>query len=958
MAQVNPGPRPIAKSFSSAVKYDGKEIGIDTPSQLPSIFRRWTYILFWAVMFLFAFHACTHMVAAGDTWVALACGRHFVNHGVNTVEPFSFNSHPAGPTEESIKTWPQWAQTLCKPFSIDTIRYWHPTGWINQNWLTHVMFYWLVEKFGSDGEYNYNALVYWKFGLFFLNVIVVYLLARTLGASVPGSAAAASFAMFVGRTFFDIRPACFANLMAPLFLLVLALAIYRNIRYIWFLVPVTVFWANVHGGYIYIFIMLIPFVLIHLLANLPKKWTLCACSCLLWLILFGLTRQFMANELYQEIHQLSYGTPPSATSIFSDGAFWMILLVCGGCIALTWSDLIPSGLRTTFSIGVSFLAFLILMIRLMISIPSGLPDETLRQVQSFVGGYQFTFVLGFVAMVLGSILLTMAKTRLLQVSNRKIGWIMAAAASSFIAMVLFNPFHLTNLTHTFEISVSKHAASWRSVNEWRPAFNWMDPGSQGPNPVGDEEAFGVLCILVILAAAIWIATRWIRAPKTSAILPDRSNRLSVSAFSMPKIDLAMIVIVALTVLMAIRSRRFIPLAASAACPMIVLMFEQAILAISARRQAGITGRFALPEYPAWLRNGLIGSAGLVLIVFGGYTFGKYKRIYLDPWLPDGKRDSIFMRMTASNVKPFDAGQFIRENRLTGNMFNYWTEGGAIAFFQDPDPETGKTPLQLFMDGRAQAAYNIDKFDLWRTIKGGGLVMEKLIRSGKKLTDQDFRQVGQWIHQELAKHKVWVILMPATEVPYPGISSEQVMSFPNHYFLKALQIQGNWSIAYLDDFQYLYVRNDSPEGKDLLARIFKGEVHFPTESSKHLTLATLYLQTGNEQYAQQALEHAQRAFELEPNQASALRMVYEVRRYPSVRRQAEETLQAFLEDFLDRRDEYAKQGGYCNRLVAARIAANGLIASTQATDPTRAKRYQDFFTSTEGLPSNLSQEAKW
>ncbi|MHC4755711.1 MAG: hypothetical protein ACYTBP_11270 [Planctomycetota bacterium] len=63
-------------------------------------------------MIIFACHASTHMVGAGDTWVALACGRHFLNHGVDTVEPFSANSHRAGPTEEDIKTWPRWAQWI------------------------------------------------------------------------------------------------------------------------------------------------------------------------------------------------------------------------------------------------------------------------------------------------------------------------------------------------------------------------------------------------------------------------------------------------------------------------------------------------------------------------------------------------------------------------------------------------------------------------------------------------------------------------------------------------------------------------------------------------------------------------------------------------------------------------------------------------------------------------------
>ena len=97
----------------------------------------WPMVIFWIAMVIFACHASTHMVGAGDTWVALACGRHFVDHGVNTVEPFSANSHHAGPTDADLKEWPKWVTTT---FSPETIRYWHPTGWINQNWLTHVDF--------------------------------------------------------------------------------------------------------------------------------------------------------------------------------------------------------------------------------------------------------------------------------------------------------------------------------------------------------------------------------------------------------------------------------------------------------------------------------------------------------------------------------------------------------------------------------------------------------------------------------------------------------------------------------------------------------------------------------------------------------------------------------------------------------------------------------------------------
>ena len=102
---------------------------------------------------------CIQPVGAGDTWVAMACGRHFINHGVDTVEPFSANSHKPGPTEQEIKTWPNWAQWLANKVGMRTVKYWHPTGWVNQNWLTHVIFYWLTHEspFADADTFSFNS---------------------------------------------------------------------------------------------------------------------------------------------------------------------------------------------------------------------------------------------------------------------------------------------------------------------------------------------------------------------------------------------------------------------------------------------------------------------------------------------------------------------------------------------------------------------------------------------------------------------------------------------------------------------------------------------------------------------------------------------------------------------------------------------------------------------------------
>ncbi len=129
------------------------------------------------------------------------------------------------------------------------------------------------------------------------------------------------------------------------------------------MLPVTVFWANVHGGYIYVFIMLTPVVGIHVLGLLWRK---------------------LAVKL-----ELAPANPAIAP----------------------------------------------------------LPGTTLPALWH-------TIAVGFLA---------------------------------FLASIIFNPFHLTNLTHTFQISISENAEGWRNVHEWWPAFRW-------DNPVGTAFPFLVMTV--------------------------------------------------------------------------------------------------------------------------------------------------------------------------------------------------------------------------------------------------------------------------------------------------------------------------------------------------------------------------------------------------------------------------------------------------------------------------------
>jgi hypothetical protein len=1004
----------------------------------------WPMIIGWAAMLMFALHACTHMVAAGDTWVAMACGRHFVNHGVDTVEPFSANSHKPGPTPEEIETWPGWAQWIANKVGLKVVKACHPTGWINQNWLTHMMFYLLVPKSSySDGvNFTSNALVYWKFAVYILTIICVYYTGRLLGVNPALCAVFSCFALFAGRSYIDIRPAGFSNMLVAVFLLILALATYRNILYIWLIVPVTVFWCNVHGGYIYVFIMLIPFIGLHFFTNFNRKWTA---------ILYNVTA-------------------------------WPFLYIVLSRAGLTLS----------------------------------------------------TFLFSVLLIVLDFVLI-FSKKILVSIGWKGVVHAIAAYFAAFFAAVIFNPFHLTNFTHTFVISVSKHAERWRDIHEWQSAFDW-------DNRVGTAFPFLVLYILSIGLLILWVFCRFLiprlfKAPKNELeaqsrrytilstilslaacilgawvtfvsfsflgldagsffvcalftlilirsiyrnihfiylviplillalwagealpgyngryiypfiIVPayvtlhivaslisktvkyqaknilfvaataavglllmtlifnpfkfDRPvwyvqqflglqrlarpiyernvglgygrlfdglymvNVLAVSVwlaipyfrilfakvggrlkaegfgdgpaveetFQLPKIDLGLMVVSALTIYMAVRSRRFIPIAAIAACPVVAMLLEQVICAFSASRNFYGRNRLAVSNMPRSVQIFLISAGALVVLGLGIAWSLKFKCVYLDPWPSDPKLNSVFMRMTASDAKPFYAMKFVRDNKLAGKMFNYWTEGGFIAWGQDPDPKTGRTPLQLFMDGRAQAAYNVSTFDLWSDIMAGGQITKEIYQRtearGQSMTAADYAQIGQWMDQQMQAHDIWVVLMPAEVFADPDRDIK-------YYAIKGLEYNLNWRLVFLNREQKLFVDIRTPRGKELFEGIFTGRTIYPDDYHGDLIRAhSYYLYMPDLADRKKGFDFAVAAFHLEPSATPMLEIMAYGAKYLELKPEVDKVCEAYLQEFTQNKDKWARQDGFRLRIEAARLACYHLKIIARARRETDA-----------------------
>jgi hypothetical protein len=777
----------------------------------------WPMIIGWLAMLIFTFHACTRMVAAGDTWVAMACGRHFVNHGVDTVEPFSANSHKAGPTEAEIKTWPGWARWITNKVGLETVKKWHPTGWINQNWLTHVIFYKLVPKSSyADGvSFTSNALVYWKFAIYVVTVICVYLTSRLFGVHPALAAVFACFAMFTGRSFLDIRPAGFSNMLVAVFLLVLALTTYRNVLFIWLVVPVAVFWGNVHGGYIYVFIMLIPFIGLHLMTALNRKWTAILYNVVAW---------------------------PFLIFVFS-----------------------KAGLT------VSTLLFAILVIVL-------------------------------------DVVLIAYKNSLVTIGSKGVYHTIAAAFVAFIAVIVFNPFHLTNLTHTFVISVSEHAARWRQIHEWQSAFDW-------DNPVGTAVPFLVMFILALVVLGLWFFLRF----STSGQAGQQSKRKTKNSdlYRWPKIDLPLMLIAALTIYMAVRSRRFIPIAGVVGCPVIALFIDQIVRAVWVRWNFYKTNKIIVPPMPHYLEKSFIFAGAVAVLFFGTWWGLKFKRIYLNPWPNDPKYSSVFMRMTASDAKPFYAMKFIRDNKLSGKMLNYWTEGGFIAWGQDPDPNTGKTPLQLFMDGRAQAAYDRRAFDEWSYIMSGGQItydiMQRTQLRGQEPTNADYRAIGKWMNEQLSSRNVWLVLMPSAVYNDPE---------RNNYYhaIRGIEADPNWPLVFFNNKQKIFVDVNTSRGRELFEGMFNGKTIYPDQFHQNLIRAHSWLLYYRDtEKRKEGLSYAIEAFNAKPSQAPMMEIILLAARFAELESDINDFCADYVQKFEKNQETWSDKNGYRQRVEAARLA---------------------------------------
>ena len=589
---------------------------------------RWLWLVCPLLVMAASLRSADMTIGGGDTWVAMACGRYTLGDW----ERPDGVPHPV--TQQENRTLQMKFLDLfgvhvthVDPLSA-TSRPYHPEiegqeGWINQNWLTHCIFYWMREHFGE------NSIVLYKFIQAILTGLFCYWGGRMLGAHPVLAAGAATFGLLLSRSYIDLRPNISSILFAAI--MIFLIARWRSGKQLSVLgmIPVMLIWSNVHGGFIYAIVIFTMVLVCYGLQTLMKKWSIV-------LLLIGLIAAI--GLIVKGLPAVS-GDPPGQEDL-----------------RLAWHSLQAMGIFT-------IIACLVCGVVALIQVRT-LPDEIVYRSSS--KGLKY-LAIGF-----GIVLLM---------------------------PVIFSPFGLTNLIHPLEIAQGEEGAQWRQVIEWKPIF---------------EFGFGqiVLYLYFLMVLTVLLAVRTILvffAPVQVEIQKRVETRRIPQAW--PKIDLALIAVLAFTVAMSIKSRRFVYLGGVVLAPLMAMFAQDIVnmIVLMRRRLSDSKGLPDLPRLSVAASAVLAGATLIGTIAVTAKHVRSMKRDYVEPTL-SGRELSTFRRMVGIDDQPDLAMPFFDLNGLEGTVLNEWTNGGFVPFFQTPIPQTGEPPCKVYIDGRAQAAYTIGQFE--------------------------------------------------------------------------------------------------------------------------------------------------------------------------------------------------------------------------------------------------------
>jgi hypothetical protein len=492
-------------------------------------------------------------------------------------------------------------------------------------------------------------------------------------------------------------------------------------------------------------------------------------------------------------------------------------------------------------------------------------------------------------------------------SARRAAWresavLLMVLAGALVGAVVASPFRLANLLHLVEITVGPDAAEWRMVDEWRPLTT--------ASPL-DQATWAATALLAAgTAIAAWCGTRWAR----------RGNGAATP------FDLQAAAMLAVALALAFKSLRFVPLACLVAAPLIAAWSEQTLAARGRGRDPGAPRRAVLAAAP-WT------AAGLALLTFTAWL----SAWALQPWPLDDRRTSVADRLLQTYDRPWDACAFLRANGWRGNLWNFWEEGGFLSWCQDPDPATGRTPLQVWIDPRAQVAFPAAVSREYGLFMSGGPSGAAALAAGGSLTPRAGQQGMVWLERRLRELGTAVAHVPEQwSQTFPGL---------------ALATLPAWRAVYADERHTIIVDTRTADGRAWAAAADGGALTYPDPAAALLAQALNAARGRGSDGGRRAVELARQAYAERPS-ARAVAVAVAAARSPAVAAAAEAFCDEVAAELLAARARWSAADGYSLQLAAARTALEFLAQRAELRGDAAAARRAG-----EGLAVVAADEAR-
>jgi hypothetical protein len=364
------------------------------------------------------------------------------------------------------------------------------------------------------------------------------------------------------------------------------------------------------------------------------------------------------------------------------------------------------------------------------------------------------------------------------------------------------PFGIENLTHPFVMAAGH--PMWRNVREWKPIF------VKGRTAFGTVweflTVFGIfLGLLVLRLLALLLTHRRKREGLTT-------ERIGFFLFNCA--------LAAVVIAMAVRARRFAPLAMITVAPMIAVQLAWILWA----------KKFYLPTVV------LI----LILLIPTGILLSKNVVRYW-PTNPTFFRESLFERMhLVHNSFPVNVDKFLNANNIGGRALTEWRWEGYLRLHS---PQ-----IKHFMGGRAQQVYDVETFK-----------MRTQIITSRRRSDPP-RPFPERTFKPLAKYGMHLAIIP----------QRQHKKFVNTLMTHK---DGRWIAIYYDGADNVVLADPKDSQTwELIKKAAEGKLKYPSPEIAALSRAACLTSPGFKAKGKVALPACIRANALKPSMTIYIRMV--------------------------------------------------------------------------------------